>query len=288
MLLPVFEPLRTEQEVIALKKKELELAEQLLKEYPDSDGSLAIMGNLYYRHGNAIQALRFWNEALRLNPKRADIYKSMGWLFLKKGEFDQAIAQYRKALDIQPQLPLVHSNIGHALMMSGRQNEAITELNKEIRISPNSSFAYFLLGQAYLQQKEYEKAKKNYEAAIKLKPDYTNAYYGLSTVCAKLGFSDKAKEYSANFKRLKTEARKYLKGRKIRYDDFSETQKNAAITYINVGRMYRDNGKLNKAEELLKQAAGLDPNNIVCFMELSSLYQANRQASKAPSNAEKD
>jgi tetratricopeptide (TPR) repeat protein len=281
VLLPVIEPLRTKQEVIELKKKEVELAEKLLKNFPDSDVSLAIMGNLHYRHGNAIEALRFWKKALKKNPKRPDIYKSLGWLFLKKGEFDEAIVQYRKALEIQPQLPQAHSNIGHALMMSGRQNEAIEELYKELQVSPNSSFAYFLLGQTYLQLKEYEKAKKNYEAAIKIKTNYTNAYYGLATACAKLGNNDKAKEYSANFQRLKTEARKYLKGRKIQYDDFAETKKNAAITYINVGRMYRDNGQLNKAEELLKQAAGLDPNNVICFMELSSLYQTQRQISKA-------
>jgi tetratricopeptide (TPR) repeat protein len=281
VLLPVSKPLRTEQEVVELKNREVKLAEELLREFPDSDNSLMIMGNLYYRHGNAVEALGFWKKSLKINPKQANIYASMGWLYLKKGEFEDAIVQYRKALEIQPNLPEVHSNMGHAFMMSGRPDEAIKELNKELQISPNSSFAYFLLGQAYLQQKEYEKAKKNYETAIKIKPDYTNAYYGLSTACAKLGINDKAREYSANFKRLKTEARRYLKGRKVEYDDFAETQKNAAITYINIGQMYRGNGKLQKAEQLLKQAAGFDPNNVVCFLELSSLYQANRQHLKA-------
>jgi len=281
VILPANKPLRTKQEVVALKSREVELAEELLKEFPDSDNSLMIMGNLYYRHGNAVEALEFWKKALKINPKRASIYKSMGWLYLKKGEFEEAIAQYRKALEIRPNLPEVYSNIGHAFLMSGRTNEAIKELKKELQVSPNSSFAYFLLGQTYLQQEQYEKAKKNYEMAIRIKPDYTNAYYGLTTTCAKLGINGKAKEYSANFKRLKTEARKYMKGRKIEYNDFSETQKNAAITYINVGRMYRDNGKLQEAEELLKQAAGFDPNNVVCFLELSSLYQASRQHLKA-------
>ena len=281
VLLPVSKPLSTKQEVVTLKNKEMELAEELLKEFPSDDKSLTIMGNLYYRHGNAIEALKFWKKALKINPRQANIYMSMGWLALKKGEFDEAITLYKKALEIQPNLPEVYSNIGHALIMSGRQSEAVAELNKELRISPNSSFAYFLLGQAYLQLNEYEKAKKNYEIAVKIKPNYSNAYYGLATVCAKLGINDKAKEYSAKFKKLKMEARKYLKGRKIEYDDFSETQKNAAITYINVGRMYCDNGKFDKAEELLKQAVGLDPNNIVSFLELSSLYQANREYSKA-------
>ncbi len=281
MLLPVSEPLRTAQEVAALKKEELELAEKLIREFPGSDDSFVIMGNLKFRHGDAIEALNFWNKALKINPKRTDVYRSMGWLFLKRGEFEESIAQYRKALEIEPRLPDVHSNIGHALMMSGRHHEAVEELEKELQVSPHSSFAYFLLGQIYLLQKEYQKAKEYYEAAIKIKPDYTNAYYGLASVCANLGHRDKAMEYSANFRKLKAEGRKGLKGRKIEYDDFVETQKSAAITYINVGRMYRDNGKLKEAEQLLKRAAGLDGENIVCFLELASLYQANGQPAKA-------
>lgn len=281
VLLPVNEPLRTEQEVVALKKSELELAEKLMRDFPDRDDSLVIMGNLCYRHGNVIKALEFWNKSLKINPKQADVYRSMALSSMKKGKFADAVAQFRKALEIQPQLPDVYSNIGHALMMSGQPKEAIEELGKEIQISPNSAFAYFLLGQAYLQQKEYEKAKENYEAAIKINPEYTNAYYGLASVCAKIGNRDKAKEYSVNFKMLKAKERKSLKGRKIQYDDFVETQKSAAITYINIGRMYRDNGKLTKAEELLKQAAGFDPENIVCFLELATLYQARSQPSKA-------
>ena len=280
VLLPVSEPLRTEQEVVALKKEELELAENLMREYPDRDDSLVTMGNLCYRHGNVIKALEFWNKALKINPKRADVYRSIALSSMKKGNFTEAIAQYRKATEIQPQLPDVYSNIGSALMMSGRPKEALDALEKEIRISPNSAYANFLLGQAYLQQKEYEKAKEYYEAAIKIHPEYTNAYYGLASVCAKLGNRDKAKEYSENFKKLKAKERTSLKGRKIQYDDFFETQKSAAITYINVGRAYRENGKLTKAEELLKQAAGLDPENIACLLELATLYQTSRQPSK--------
>ena len=94
VLLPVREPLRTEQEFAALKKEELKLAIELLRDFPGSDDSFVIMGNLWFRHGNAIEALKFWNKALKINPKRTDVYRSMGRLFLKKGEFEEAIAQY--------------------------------------------------------------------------------------------------------------------------------------------------------------------------------------------------
>lgn len=281
VLLPASRPPRTGQEVISLKEKELELAEKLISDFPNSDEPLVIMGNILYRQGNVIEAMEYWNKALTINPKRSDVYKSMALLSLKKGLFDEAITQYQKALEMDPRLPDAYSNMGHALMMSGRPKEAIEALEKEIQISPKSDFAYFLLGQAYLQQKEYEKAKENYETAININPRYSNAYYGLASTYAKLGNRDKAKEYSENFKKLKAQERKDLKGRKIKYDDFVETQKSAAITYINVGRAYREKGNLIEAEELLKKAAGHDPGNIVCYMELATLYQVSGQSSKA-------
>ena len=45
--------------------------------------------------------------------------------------------------------------------------------------------------------------------------------------------------------------------------------------------MYRDAGKFDQAEELLRQAAGLDPKNVACLLELASLYQKNSQPAKA-------
>ena len=281
VLLPVAEPVRTEQDIVALKKKEMELAEELVQEFPDSDESLTVMGNLCYRHGNAAEAVKLWTKALEINPKRANLYMSIGNVSLKKGEFAEAVTQYRKAVEIQPRLPDAHGNMGLALKMSGRLPEAIDALQEEIKISPDSGFAYYLLGQIYQQQEEYEKATQSYEAAIKIEPEYANAYYGLATIRAKLGDTDQAKEYSAKFKDLKAEARKDAMDRRMQYDDAYNAQQNAAITYINVGRMYRDSGKLQKAETLLKQAAGLDPNNVVSFLELASLYQAQKQQAKA-------
>ncbi|UCG59585.1 MAG: tetratricopeptide repeat protein [Phycisphaerales bacterium] len=274
-------PPRTEQEVAALKKAELGLAEQLMRDFQGNENSLMIMSNVLHRRGNAIEAVKFMNEALKINPNRADAYATMGSLSFDEGKFEQAITQYRKALDIQPQLPGAHSKIGHALMMLGRQDEAIKALQEETQISPSSGLAYFLLGQAYLQQRQYQKAKENYEVAIKIDPEHVNAYYGLATVCAKVGDRDEAEIYSQRFKELKAEARKAVKGRKVEYDDFAVTQKSAAVTYIKAGQLYQDAGELHEAEELLKRAAGLDPENVVCFLGLASLYQKSGQPSKA-------
>lgn len=265
--------LTPEQRVAVLKKEELELAERLISDFPNNIDAIVLMGNVWERHGDAIEALKFWRRVLELDPKRSDVYKSIGWFAMQKGQFEEAIAYWRKALEVDPQIPNVHNNIALALMGLGKQKEAIEELEKDIQITPNPVFSYFMLGQGFLQEKEYEKAKKHYEKAIELAPSYTNAYYGLFTVCTRLKQRDKAQEYLAIFRKLKTEDMKILKDRNDAVDDLVNMQKGAAETYMHAGQMYRAKGNLQRAEELLTRSVTLDPNNIMSLERLASLYQ---------------
>jgi len=223
----------------------------------------------------------FLEKALRANPQRADIYLSMAQIAVDRGQLEQAIAHYRQTLRLQPQNSDVLSKLADAFMMSGKPEEAIPVLKEEIRISPGSSNAHFMLGQAYLQQKQYPQARESYEAAIKIEPDIARAYYGLAMVHSRLGNPDQAQAYTERFKILKASDRQRRQQDRIQYDDFAVAQRKAAITYMDIGHMYRDQGNANKAEDLLKQAVGLDPNNIMCIYELASLYNTNGAPVKA-------
>jgi len=264
--------LKPEQEIAALKKEELELAERLMKDFPDSINPIMLMGNLWERHGDATRAMEYFNKVLEQDPKRPDVYKSIGWFYMNKEQYEQAIAYWQKALEIDPEITGVHHDIALALMGLNRQDQAIEELEKDVRISTDSSSSYFLLGQLYLQQKDYEKAESNYKKAIEIKPNYPNAYYGLFTLSAKLKQQDKAKEYMAMFKKLKAEDMNALKRVNETVNDLADMRKGAAETYLLAGKMYQDGGNLQKAEELLKKATTLDPNNILCLGKLASLY----------------
>ena len=264
--------LTPEQEIAVLKKEELELAKRLVKNFPNSINPIMLMGNLWERHGDATKALEYFNKVLEQDPERPDVYKSIGWFFMNKEQYEQAIGYWQKALQIDPNIPGVHNNIALALMGQNKQNEAIGELEKNIQISPRSSFSYFLLGQLHLRQKDYDKSRSNYEKAIEIEPNYTNAYYGLFTLSTRLKQRDKAKEYMVIFRKLKAEDMKVLKDRNKAEDDLIQMQKGAAETYMLAGQMYQAEGDFQKAEELLKGATTLDPNNILCLERLASLY----------------
>lgn len=265
--------LTPKQEIDALKKEELELSEQLIREFPNSEVSLVLMGNVHRKHGNSVEAVKCWEKALVLNPKRPDAYNGMGWIAIEKGEYEKAIAFWRKALEINPEMPGVHNSIAQALMALGKYSEIIEEAEEELKISPQSCLSYFLLGQGYLKQNEYDKAKKYYETAIELEPNNMNAYYGLFTACSRLKLQDKAKEYMATFKELKAKDRRVLMDRNKAFDDLVTIRKGVAGTYGDVEQLYRKKGDLQEAEELLERAITLDPENTEYLIELASLFQ---------------
>jgi len=273
--------IKPEQKIAALKKDELQLAERLMKDFPDNINPVMLMGNVWERHGEATRAMEYFDKVLEQDPERPDVYKSIGWFFMNKGQYGQAIGYWQKAIEIDPDIPGMHHNLALALMGQNKQNEAIGELEKDIQISPRSSLSYFLLGQLYLQQKEYEKAGSNYEKAIEIQPDYPNAYYGLFTLSARLKQQDKAKEYMAIFKKLKADDMKILKNRNESVNDLIDMQKGAAETYLLAGQMYQAGENFQKAEELLKRATILDPNNILCLEKLASLYITRNQLTDA-------
>jgi superkiller protein 3 len=270
-----------EQEIAVLKKEELELAESLTKDFADNVNATMLLGNLWERHGDATKAIEYFKKVLEKDPKRADVYKGIGWFFMHKQQYEQAIEYWRKAIEIDPNIPDMHNNIALALMGQDKKSQAIVELEKDIKITPGSSFSYFLLGQLYLQQNEYEKARNYYEKAIEIQPDYTNAYYGLFTLSTKLKQQEKAREYMAVFKKLKAEEMKVLKDRNEAANDLIDMRKGAVGTYLLAGQMYQSGGNFLRAEEILKKATTLDPNNILCLERLASLYLTSNRLTDA-------
>jgi tetratricopeptide (TPR) repeat protein len=277
--------LTPEQETAALKKEEIELIQELMRDFPNSDERVVLMGNLYRRNANSVEAVRFWEKALKINPRRFDVYHSIGLVAFEKGEFEKAVSLLRKALEINPEMSGVHSRIARAFLELGKYDEAIEELGKEMEISPRSPL--FLLGRVFLQLKEYDKAKKYYEKVIELQPDHTHAYYGLSRVCMRLKQMDKAKEYMAIFKKLKARDMERVKHRDKAVIGLEVAPKALAALAMDAEKLYRARGNLQRAEELLKRAATLDPKNTVCLERLASLYKITNRIPEALRQFEK-
>jgi len=256
-----------------LLKEEMEVTQQLVKDFPVETAPLALLGTTYETLGNSLEAVKCWEACLKLNPMFAMAFHHLGMNAIKKTEYEEAIRLGRKAVEIDPAMPGVHGSMGRALLYLGKPREAVVELEEEVRLSPRASLEYFLLGQAYLQLNAYEKAKANYEKAAQLQPDDSRAYYGLAAACDKLGENEKAAEYREKFDKLKSGEWNALNRDLIRHNDLATLRDRVLLAHLSAGRMYRQAGGLSSAEEHFRRAVALAPANAACLRELATLYQ---------------
>lgn len=274
--------LTPEEETAALKKEEMELGRQVMSEFPESDGSYMLMGDLYARHGDSTEAVTFWEKSLEIDPRNFDACRNTGRVALETEQFDRAVELLRKALEIRPDAADLRSDIARALMDSGKYAEAITELQQEIKMFPLSMTARFQLAEAYRQQKEYGKAIEHYEQTIRLEPEHSHAHYGLAMVYTRTGQRDKARQYLATFRKLRDKIDSVYSTRQSGSREYLVSLRASAVkTYLDAERLYRGSGNIAKAEELLNRASALDRNSTRSLERLASLYYTTNRAGRA-------
>jgi len=265
-----------------LKKEQIEVADSLLKRFPNDPSVMVLMGEVHRDQGNSALAVKYWRRALKLAPNRPDIYQKLASNAMQRGELAKAVMLLRKLLQLDPARPNVRIGLAGTLMDQGKTKEAITELEKEVEISPEIDLGYYMLGRAYLQLKEYQKAKENYETAIKIQPKNAAAYYGLATVYARLGQRERSKECLQTSRELTPQdLKEFLDDQKGVIDDLESVRQALAGTCTTAGGIWNEHGYAWRAEKHWRRAVALAPKDAVCRVQLVLLYERSGRESQA-------
>jgi tetratricopeptide (TPR) repeat protein len=263
----------------ALKQETFDVVNRLIADFPGNAFAVGLMGTVHSNYGNSTEAEKWWLECLEMDPGRSDVYSVLGTAAMRSGEYEKVAELLRKAQTINPNMPGVHGRYAEALLEMGEVDEALEAAMKETEISPTQIGAHILLGKIYLQRGEYQNALAAYTTARQLRPYDSRPYYGLATACARLGQSDKAKEFMETFTKLRNEEDKTLTTQRRASNKPPVAAKILAETLIDAGRVYSEYRQFPKAEEYWLRAAVLDPANTVCRVRLVELY---RRAQRGP------
>jgi TolB-like protein/DNA-binding winged helix-turn-helix (wHTH) protein/Flp pilus assembly protein TadD len=98
---------------------------------PGSTEILRVRSNLSWALGSLDQAINLREQAVVLDPLRADSFLDLGYLLYVAGRNDKAQAELRKALDLNPQAAFAHFTLGLILVSEGRPQQALAEIEKE-------------------------------------------------------------------------------------------------------------------------------------------------------------
>ncbi|MBQ4379423.1 MAG: tetratricopeptide repeat protein [Treponema sp.] len=100
--------------------------EKLCEERPDYRNfvSLGMTWHLLKQDEKAVKA---YERAVELNPKKGEAYASLGALFLGKKDYEKAADNLKKAAEFEPKIAVIHANLGVALAKLGENEKSEEE-----------------------------------------------------------------------------------------------------------------------------------------------------------------
>lgn len=159
-------------------KDDYTLWEDTVRKSPDAPIPNYNFGLLLYHRGEIDKAIRYYQNALRLEPS-ARVYTDLGLAYVSKGFIDEGIRLYQKAIWLDPQYPLAYNNLGVALNEKGLVEESISPYLMAIRLSPKYADAYNNLGYSYLLLGRKAVAVECFRTALQLDPNHVSAQNNL-------------------------------------------------------------------------------------------------------------
>jgi len=130
-----------------------------------------------------------WADAVSKNPTSYRARNNLGRVLVDQGKREQAVRQFNEAIRIKPDYAEPHNNLGTLLARAGRFAQAREHFATAIELNPRYAQAYNNLGVALLSQGLTREAASQLDQAVRLAPGYAKAHANLSTALEQLGQS---------------------------------------------------------------------------------------------------
>ena len=95
------------------------------------------MGVAYQLMLNLEEAVRCYQQALKIDPKNAVVWNNLGTVYVTQKQFKSAEKAYRKALKCNPKSALVHKNLGTALLAEHKYKKGWEEYQNALADDPD-------------------------------------------------------------------------------------------------------------------------------------------------------
>jgi tetratricopeptide (TPR) repeat protein len=153
-------------------------------------------GELRAEAGQADEALADFEQAVTLDPERAQAVYNRGVSYAAAGKFDEALADLEKAIELRPQFAKAHLNRGEVLFSLGQLEEALAAYDRAIRYDDTLSAAYNARGFLRYLGRDYDAAVRDFTRAIELDGQYTEAVVNRGDAQADRGrYTEAAQDY---------------------------------------------------------------------------------------------
>lgn len=238
-------------------------------EHPENAGARGELAKAY--HANAVYeaAQESYEQALQLDPERADFWYLLSWVHNYLGAHEEAMASINRCIETNSSYTPAHARKGFSLMAQGKFDEATASFERALRIDPDYINGHLGLARIQIQKNKADQALETLERLTREKPEDLHIQYMLGTAYRQLGEREKAQPLLAagagsplSWKGLDPWLSQ-MQGLEAGY----RTQHNRAHEYLAAGR---PKDAISILEKLLEQ----NPQDIAVLVSLSGAYTA--------------
>lgn len=244
--------------------------------------AIALMPNVAAFHSNlgtvlqaaarAPEAFLSFERAVQLDPHFADAHNNLGNALVDLGRITEALDHFRQAISIVPDHATAHYNLANALRSLGQAREAVAAYRRTLQINPRHAQAHNNLGLA-LRDLGDPQASECYRQALALSPEFVEARLNLGNALRARG---QTAEAIACYREVVVQRPDYVDalsnlGLTLKDQDdqgaeaIAVCEKALALdpnhvpTYVNLGTVYFEQGRLDEAAVNYDQAIRLAP-----------------------------
>jgi tetratricopeptide (TPR) repeat protein len=203
------------------------------------------------KQGDKPGAIAFYNQALKINPKDAEIFYQRANARYQQGELTEALEDYDRAITFKPKYGNAYYNRGLTYYDLGNYGNAIADFTEVLKLDPDDAEAYYQRGLSYYQIEEYDLAVEDYSSTLLLQPNNVNAY--TSRGLAKAAAGDKP-------------------GALADYTEAQKLQPNDPLIFYNRGRARFHLADYRGAMEDYTKALELQPDYADAYVNRCSAY----------------
>lgn len=145
------------------------------------------LGNSYLQLERPAEAKRHFEEAIQLKPGYAEAHHNLGLALQRLGQFPAAIRHYERALELNFDHLGLHNNLGNAYLHIGQPAKAIHHFEEARRLDPAQPGVHNNLGLLHQQSGQLTAAVADFNRALHCDPRYADAHFNLGNTLRQLG-----------------------------------------------------------------------------------------------------
>ncbi len=133
--------------------------EEVIKLNPKYIEARELLGIMYHNRNDSIKAIENLKNVVKYNPQNFNAFYLLGLNYFKEKKYDKMIDSYKKAIEINPDFADAHYNLGMAYYYSNMYEDAIKEFEIAKKLNPVDSATFSILAQTKTTAYEYHLSK---------------------------------------------------------------------------------------------------------------------------------